>query len=189
MIYPQSFHYFIVTLSSNPTHTRTALFANCFWKLWLQPFLKCLRHKILSSIFLIALQKSLEITITSLVEFLELFFVKIFNFIGYANNSVWHYIAWLFKKLHLFQSSQTIFNINEEAWWLITAYAHKSAVSVIFYCYMLEKGNLIDTYYAVWSHTLLFAYWIKSNISKRNRVTKILPKKVTFQIQVIFAMQ
>ena len=61
------------------------------------------------------------------------------------------------------------------------AYTHASVVLVTFHYYMLQ--NKQSNRYSLYSKTsvvVLFAYPIKVNISTRNRVTKILPKKLHY---------
>ena len=58
------------------------------------------------------------------------------------------------------------------------AYTHASVVLVIFHYYMLQ--NKQSVLYSMTSVIVLFAYPIKLNILKRNRVTKILPKKLHY---------
>ena len=59
------------------------------------------------------------------------------------------------------------------------AYTHVSVVLVIFHYYMLQnKQSNSHSLYSMTSVVVLFAYPIKLNISTRNGVTKILPKKL-----------
>ena len=59
------------------------------------------------------------------------------------------------------------------------AYTHLSVVLVIFQYYMLQnKQSNSHSLYSMTSVVVLFAYPIKLTILTRNRVTKILPKKL-----------
>ena len=59
------------------------------------------------------------------------------------------------------------------------AYTHVSVVLVIFHYYMLQnKQSNSHSLYSMTSVVVLFAYPVKLNILTRNRVTKILPKKL-----------
>ena len=59
------------------------------------------------------------------------------------------------------------------------AYTHASVVLVILYYHMLQnRQSNRHSLYSMTSVVVLFAYVIKSNISTRKGVTKILPKKL-----------
>ena len=59
------------------------------------------------------------------------------------------------------------------------AYTHASVVLVIFHYYMLQnKQSNSHSLYSMTSVVVLFPYPIKSNISTRNGITKILPPKL-----------
>ena len=61
------------------------------------------------------------------------------------------------------------------------AYTHVSVVLVIFHYHMLQnKQSNRHSLYSMTSVVVFFAYPIKLNISTRNRVTKILPKKLHY---------
>ena len=57
-------------------------------------------------------------------------------------------------------------------------YTHGSVVLVIFHYYMVQNKQFNRYSYSMTSVVVLFAYPIKSNISTRKEVTKILPKKL-----------
>ena len=61
------------------------------------------------------------------------------------------------------------------------AYTHVSVVLVIFHDHMLQnKQSDRHSLYSMTSVVVFFAYPIKLNILTRNRVTKILPKKLHY---------
>ena len=61
------------------------------------------------------------------------------------------------------------------------AYIHASVVLLIFHYHMLQnKQSDRHLLYSMTSVVVFFAYLTKLNILTRNRVTKILPKKLHY---------
>ena len=72
-----------------------------------------------------------------------------------------------------------ILRINAQPWMLIIAYINQIAVSVVLHNYMLlNKQFHKNLLYSMTSVVVLFSYPITLNISARNGITKILPKKL-----------
>ena len=68
--------------------------------------------------------------------------------------------------------------MHEEVESLIIAYPCTSAVSGVFYCYILQnKQSRRHSLCSEMTHVVLYASRTMSNIWTRNKVAKILPKK------------